>query len=138
MAATTAKDLTVVLQDRPGTIAKACEAIAKAGINIEGHCGVPSDGQGIFHVLTMDAGGARRALEGAGFEVREQRDIVVVDTEDRPGVLAGLFRKVAEADVNVDLTYSLVAGRVAIGSKDIGRLRDALEAEAGAATTRKK
>ncbi len=31
-----AKDLTVILEDRPGTIADMGEALGKAGVNIEG------------------------------------------------------------------------------------------------------
>ncbi|NIT57181.1 MAG: amino acid-binding protein, partial [Phycisphaerae bacterium] len=37
-----AKDLTVILEDRPGTVADMGEALGKAGINIEGGCGFPS------------------------------------------------------------------------------------------------
>jgi len=33
------KDLTVVLEDRPGTAADMGEALGKAGVNIDGFCG---------------------------------------------------------------------------------------------------
>ena len=47
------KEFVLTLDDRPGTLAKATDAIAKAGINIEGYCAVPSkDGKGIFRVVT--------------------------------------------------------------------------------------
>lgn len=38
-------DLTITLEDQPGTLAKATEAIAKAGINIEGAAGFPCGGE---------------------------------------------------------------------------------------------
>ncbi len=69
----TVKDLQVTLdKDRPGTLAKATTAIANAGINIEGFCEL--DGQ--FHIVTSDPTGAKRALESAGYKVRET-DVVV-------------------------------------------------------------
>ncbi len=61
-----AKDLVISLQeDRPGTLARATAAIAKAGINIEGYAEV----EGVLHVLAKDAAAARQALEAAGFQV---------------------------------------------------------------------
>jgi hypothetical protein len=128
--ASVTKQITVTAEDRPGIAAKAAEAIAKAGINIEGHCATTSGGQGVMHIITSDPPGARRALEGAGFTVKDEREVVIVETENRPGTLAKALRQIADAGVNLDITYSLVANRVVVGSKDISKLRDALKAEA--------
>ena len=59
-----AKNLTVILEDRPGTLADIGEVLGKEDINIEGLCGFPCEGKGIINILVEDAGGARRALEG--------------------------------------------------------------------------
>ncbi|TMG38958.1 MAG: hypothetical protein E6H88_03340 [Chloroflexi bacterium] len=127
---TIGKDLAIDLgQDRPGMLAKATEAIAKAGINIDGFC---ETGQGILHIFTSDPVEARRAVESAGFKVREEHDVVVVDVEDRPGTAARLFRQVAGAEVNVDFAYSLASSRIAVGSKDFAKLKEALRVEAPA------
>jgi hypothetical protein len=56
------KDLTVSLEDRPGTLADLGEALGKAGINIEGMCAVASEGRSIIHLLVTDAAAARTAL----------------------------------------------------------------------------
>ena len=100
------KEFSVTLDDRPGTLAKATDAIAKAGINIEGFCAVPSgkDGKGTFRVVTKDPTNARKALETAGFKVQEERDIAVIDAEDRPGFLAQILRRLAENELNVGPT----------------------------------
>jgi hypothetical protein len=45
----TMQDLTITLADRPGTLAKATEAIAKAGINLEGGAGFPCGGEAVLH-----------------------------------------------------------------------------------------
>lgn len=113
-----AKDLTIGLEDRPGTLADAAEALGKAGINIEGICGFPSGGRGVGHVLVEDAAAARQALEGAGVIVEGERDVVVVDAPDQPGELGRIARKIASVGINVDLLYVASRTRVVIGASD--------------------
>ena len=121
-----AKDLTVALEDRPGALAELGEATGRAGINIEGLCAVPAAGGALAHVLVEDPGGARRALEDAGFTVRDERDVVVVDVEDRPGAVGEVARRAAEGGVNLDLTYLATNTRVVLGSADLEKLRSAV------------
>src|SRR5688572_30367809 len=97
-----AKDLTVNLKaDKPGAIAKVMDAIAKVGVNLDGY----AETKGILHVLTPDAPRARRAVEEAGLQVTDEREVVVIDVEDRPGAAASIFRRIADADVNIDFSY---------------------------------
>jgi hypothetical protein len=123
------KDLSVTLPDKPGSLFKATDAIAKRGINIEGYCAVPSgrDKEGIFHVLTSDPNGARKALEDAGFTVREELDAFTVKISDRPGALASVLRPIADAELNVGVTYSLADGRIAFASRDISQLSNVIQ-----------
>lgn len=118
-----AKDLTVILEDRPGTLAAACEALGNAGVNIDGVCGFPSEGRGVVHLLVEDASAARRALEGAGVTVREERDVIVLDVVDRPGELGRIARKIADAGANIDLVYLATRTRVVIGADDLAKAR---------------
>ena len=81
------KDLTVVLQDRPGELARLGQATGEAGVNIQGMCAFTGEGRGIIHLLVDDAQAAvaRQALEDAGMGVADEREVLVVDIEDRPG-----------------------------------------------------
>ena len=85
-----ATDLTIILEDRPGTMAEVGEALGKADVNIEGLCGFPCEGKGIGHVLVDNAesAAAREALERIGVEVRGERQVLVLGIADRPGSLA--------------------------------------------------
>lgn len=121
-----ATDLTVALVDRPGSLALASDVLGRAGVNIEGACGYVCEDQGVYHVLVLDAERARRALIDAGFELREERQVVLVPIENRPGAAAALFRSIADAGVNVDLLYPTVDGRLVIGGTDVQALRRAL------------
>jgi len=123
------KEFSLTLDDRPGTLAKATDAIAKAGINIEGYCAVPSgkEGKGTFRVVTKDPANTRKALEAAGFKVQDERDAAIVDVEDRPGTLAQIFRKIAQNELNVGPTYSITQNRIVISADDFSKLRETLQ-----------
>ena len=121
-----AKDLTVILDDRPGTLATLTEALGKAGINIDGLCGFPSEGKGVIHILVQDAAAARRAVEAAGFTVRGEREVLVLDAQDRPGEVGQITRRIASAGVNIDLIYVATKTRVVIGASDLPKAKAAL------------
>lgn len=129
----TFKDLQVTLdKDRPGTLAKATTAIANAGINIEGFCEI--DGQ--FHCVTTDPTGAKKALESAGYKVRET-DVVVFPAEDRPGFLADVLKRITDDEINVGVAYTLANTRIAIGADQVSKLKDVLQEFATTATRRR-
>ena len=125
-----AKDLTVVLQDRPGELARLGQAMGEAGVNIQGMCAFTGEGRGIIHMLVDDAkaGVARKALEDAGMGVADEREVLVVDVEDRPGTLGELARTLGEAGVNIELAYTTFGGvKLVIASDDIDSARAALD-----------
>ncbi len=125
------RDLTVVLQNQPGTLADAAQALGRAGVNIEGACGFPAGSEGILHVLVEDAAGARRALEEAGLEVRDDREVVIINRlPDEPGTLSEALRRIADANVNVDLLYNGQDGSVVLSGNDVEGLRQAAAATA--------
>lgn len=121
-----ATDITAILEDRPGTLAEMGEALGSAGVNVDGMCGFPSEGKGVIHLLVEDAGAARAALEGAGIEVAGEREVLVVDIEDRPGSFGAVARKIANAGVNFDLAYLATNTRLVVGTNDMEKTRAAL------------
>ena len=123
------KDLTVMLEDRPGTLADLGEALGKAGVNIEGMCGLPIQGKGVFHILVEDAAAARRALEAAKFQVQEERDVLVLTMEDRPGEIGRVCRRIAAAGVNITLTYLATNTRVVLGADNLDKARAAAQSK---------
>jgi hypothetical protein len=118
-------DLAVDLQsNRPGMLARAAEAIATGGLNIEGFAEV----EGTLHVLTAMPRQARLALDAAGLRVSGATDVVVVRLEDRSGAAADLFRRLAEAGVNVRYTYVASGNRIVIAADEPEAALEALRA----------
>jgi hypothetical protein len=122
-----AKNLTVILEDRPGTLAEMGEALGAAGVNIDGMCGFPCEGQGSIHILVEDVAGARQALEKVGVEIEAEREVLEVEAEDRPGMLGEVARKLANAGVNIDLFYKSTQTKIVFGVDDLQKGRAAFE-----------
>jgi len=80
-----------------------------------------------LHVLVPHAEAARHALAISHLAVTREREVVVVEVEDRPGVLADLTRKVARAGVDLDLVYVATRNRLVFGSADLDGLRAVLQ-----------
>jgi hypothetical protein len=121
-----ATDLRVTLEDRPGTLAGACEALGNAGINIEGCCAYRAEGTSRLHVLVEDATAARRALADAGYDVTDERDVVVIDLEDRPGAAGETLGRIAGAGANLDLAYVATRTRLVVGAEELDKVRAAV------------
>ena len=117
------RDLMVILEDKPGTLAALGEALGQAGVNIEGCCCLSWEGRSVVHILVEDVDLARKAAQQAGLEVGEDRDVLVLDVEDRPGKLGSVARDIADAGVNIELVYLATSTRVVIGADDLDKAR---------------
>jgi hypothetical protein len=121
-------DLVIDIENTPGALARVAAAISDAGVNIAAATCVGPGERAELHILVPHAEAARHALAISHVAVTREREVVVVDVEDRPGVLADLARKIARAGVNLDLVYVATQNRVVFGAADLTALRAALDA----------
>jgi len=127
------KDLSIVLENRPGALAAMGEALGRAGVSIEGGGAWVVGGEGAAHFLFADGAAAHRALEAAGIRVLAERDVVVQRLRQGiPGQLGLLTRRMADAGVNIEVLYSDHDHRLILVVDDVERGRriaDAWERE---------
>lgn len=112
------KDFTIILEDRPGTLADLCETLGNAKVNIEGISGLPCEEKGYVHIVVEDHVTTRQVLEEGGFTIKAERDILVLDIEaivGKPGRGGQVLRKLADVDVNINLIYMAEQNRVVLG-----------------------
>lgn len=119
-------DLVIELENSPGALAEVAAAISDAGVNIAAATVFAGSERAELHILVPHAEAARHALAISHLGVTREREVVVVEVEDRPGELADLTRKIAASGVNLDLVYVATRNRVVFGSQDLDALRVAL------------
>jgi hypothetical protein len=123
-------DFTLILDDRPGELARLGEILGDAGVNIAGLAAFTGEGHGVIHVLVDDEATKRAsaALHEAHMGVADEREVLVIDVADRPGTLGELARELAAANVNIDLAYTTFGGgvKIVIATDDIRSARAAL------------
>jgi len=120
-------DLTVVLADEPGALARLGEVVADAGVHLRGFAAFTGDGRGFVHALfdDTDVAAAKQALKQAKMKVADTREVLVADVA--PGGLVGVMLALADANVNVDLAYTALGGsKIVIATDDVLTARDAL------------
>jgi hypothetical protein len=127
-----AVDLVIDVENSPGALARVAAAISDAGVNIAAATCVGPGDRAELHILVPRAEAARHALAISHVAVTREREVVVVDVEDRPGVLADLTRKIARAGVDLDLVYVATRNRVVFGADDVDALRAVLDVPASA------
>ena len=120
-------DLVIDLENSPGALAEVAAAISDAGVNVAAATCLGPGERAELHILVPHAEAARHSLAISHLAVSREREVVVIDVEDRPGVLADLTRRIARAGVDLDLVYVATRNRVVFGAKDLPALKAALD-----------
>jgi hypothetical protein len=102
------KQLSVFLENRPGTMSAACRLLANAGINILTFSLADTREFGILRLIVQDWQRAKEVLEKNGCVVKVT-EVVALEADDRPGALAELLEVVERAGVNVEYTYAFTS-----------------------------
>jgi hypothetical protein len=119
-------DLVIDVENTPGALAAVAAAVSDAGVNLAAATCMGAGDRAELHILVPHPEAAKHSLAISHLAVTREREVVVVDVEDRPGVLADLTRKIARAGVNLDLVYVATRNRVVFGAGDVVALRAAL------------
>ena len=121
-----AVDLVIDIENSPGALAQVAAAISDAGVNIAAATCMGSGDRAELHILVPHGEAVKHLLGISQLAVSREREVVVVDVEDRPGVLADLTRRIAHAGVDLDLVYVATQNRVVFGASDLDGLKAAL------------
>lgn len=119
-------DLVIDIENEPGALARVATAISDAGVNLAAATCVGPGDRAELHILVPHAEAAKHALAISHVAVSREREVVVVEVDDRPGVLADLTRRIAGAGIDLDLVYVATRNRVVFGADDLAGLKAVL------------
>jgi hypothetical protein len=98
----------ILINDRPGELAKVTDALATNGVNIMAIASERCENP-IIRIVTDDEQSTRSALKKANMKFREN-ELMVIELQDRPGELSKMAKKLAKAGVNVESIHILGKG----------------------------
>ncbi len=116
------KQLSVFLDNRPGTLARTCDALARGQINLVALSIVDTLDHAIVRLVVSDAKKAATILKEHG--TVQERDVVLLELPNEPGVLAAIAKKLTAAGVNIEYAYCTSpttpgSGRLVLRTNDI-------------------
>lgn len=119
-------DLVIEVANEPGALASVAKGISDAGVNLAAATCVGTGEHAELHILVPHPDAVRHALAISHVGVTREREVAVVEVDDRPGILADLTGRIAAAGVNLDLVYVATHNRVVFGADDLAGLKAAL------------
>lgn len=100
------KEITVIVENRIGTLASIAEALGGAGVNIEAISAYGRGTEAIFRLVTTDPTSAKKILDKVpGMKELIIADILTVKMPNRPGELGKLTRKLANRKIDLESVY---------------------------------
>ncbi len=102
-----AKQLTVMLENRPGALAELCTELAKVAVNIEAIQASETKPIGQVRLLVSHPDAAKKVCERLGVKYSEEKVLAIL-VKNRPGSLGRVTRKLADKGINVEYLYATI------------------------------
>jgi hypothetical protein len=99
-----AKQLAIFLENRPGMLARVCEALAEAKINIFALSTSDTVDHTVIRMVVNDPKQALRVFGERGTLAVED-DVLMIEADNKPGSLANIAHRLADAKVNIEYAY---------------------------------
>lgn len=99
-----AKQLAIFLDNRPGTLARVCDALSASAINIYAITTSDTVDHSVIRVVVSDPRKAIAVFEEHGTLVVED-DVVMLEGDNKSGSLARIAHKLAEGRINIEYCY---------------------------------
>ncbi len=101
------EQISIFLENKPGTLESATRVLRDAGINIRALSLADTSDFGVLRLIVNDVEKAKQVLKDAGFTVG-RTSVVAVLVPDRPGGLHGILEVLSRENINVEYMYAFV------------------------------
>ena len=101
----------VMVPDKPGEGARVLNALHQAGVNLLGISAFPHGARkSQLDVVPQDSDAFRKAAKSARLTLSKKKSGFLIQGEDRPGAVADILTKLADAKINVTAVDAVCAG----------------------------
>jgi hypothetical protein len=98
------KEIQVTVKNEVGVLFSMAKILADHGINVEATSAYVVEDKGFITLMTDDNLRAKEALQGGGYPA-EEKDIVLVDLENKPGALKVVTNKLVSEGIDIQYEY---------------------------------
>ena len=98
------KQLALFLENRPGMLARVCDALSAAKINIYAISTSDTVDHSVVRMVVSDPAKALHVFEEHSTLVL-QDDVLMITGDNKPGTIAKIAHKLAEAKINIEYAY---------------------------------
>jgi len=98
------KQLAIFLDNRPGTLARVCDALGQAGVNIHAITTSDTVDHSVIRMVVSDYRKALHVFDEHNTLVVDD-DVLMIDGLNKPGSLARIAHRLADANVNIEYCY---------------------------------
>ena len=128
-----ALQLALFLENKPGTLAAVCDALAAESINIYALTISDTVDHSVVRMVVSDPHKALSIFEDHGTLVVES-DVILIEHDNKPGSLSRVAKRLAASDVNIEYAYLASGPHCEIGTlvlrvSDINKALDVLATE---------
>jgi hypothetical protein len=101
----------VTVPDQPGTASRVLSQLKEAGVNLLAYLAFPSGkGQSQVDLVPQDAAALKKASDKGGLKLTGPRKAFLIQGDDRPGAVADVTQKLADAKINITAAAAATAG----------------------------
>ena len=104
----TIRQLSVFIENKPGTMVKITDALGKVGIDIRAAALADTQDFGILRLIVDDTDKARSALSEIGC-VTSVTDVIAAEVSDEPGAMTVLLNQAASTGLNIEYMYAFIS-----------------------------
>ncbi len=101
------KQLTILVENKPGALVDICSSLAMKKINIFAFSVADTIDTALLRMVVSDPLGAKAILKDSGHTVLEN-DVLMMDMPNRPGALAESAKQLSKARINIEYAYGSV------------------------------
>ena len=99
------KQVSIFLENRPGTLDEALKILKNANINMEGLALADTSEFGVMRIIADKPDEAKQAMKSAGY-TSIVNEVIAVELQPEVGYLAGVVKKISSAGVNIEYMYA--------------------------------
>ena len=97
--------VTVFLENRPGSLAEFLACLAEEGIDLRAYSMAETPDFGIMRMIVPDAGKAAEAVKRRGF-IAEKTPVIGIVVPDEIGSTVRTIKLLGDAGINIEYTYA--------------------------------